>query len=55
MSFTAAKKEEEAREKQKEKEFKRKWEDSRDNRVADWRNFQTGGTKRKKVVHKALG
>ena len=51
----AAKKEDEAKEKAKDKEFKRKWEDSRDNRVADWRNFQSGGTKRKKVSHKALG
>lgn len=50
-----AKRQEEAIEKQKRKmEDKKEWEDTREERVSDWRSFQKG-PKKKKVKTNVLG
>lgn len=51
----AKKKEDDVNSRKRKVEDQKQWEDSRETRVAGWRNFQSGGAKKKKVVKKALG
>lgn len=51
----AKRKEDEVNERKRKAESDKAWEASREGRVSDWRSFQKGGSKKKKVVKKALG
>jgi DnaJ homolog subfamily C member 8 len=46
----AKKKEDEIAEKKRKAEEEKKWEDTREDRVSDWRSFQSGPKKKKRKI-----
>jgi DnaJ family protein C protein 8 len=51
----AQRKETDAQTKKRTREEKEAWEESRESRVHNWRDFKAGNTKKKAKVYKALG
>jgi DnaJ family protein C protein 8 len=51
----AQRKDSEANTKKRTREDKQAWEESRESRVHNWRDFKAGNTRKKAKVYKALG